>query len=114
MSISLLVTLIIVVAAVLAAFLAIRAGYIAQVSRVLLYLVARAESLYGSKTGTLKFSAVSNWLYAQLPPFISLFLPAEIIDDQIELAVDKLKQYLSANANAAALIVSATNEEAAK
>ena len=72
---------------------------------MLLYLVSEAEAEYGAKTGTLKYSAVSTWLYERIPFGANLFLTPKMIDKLIETAVDEMKSYLDKNANARSVIL---------
>ncbi len=53
-----------------------------------------AEKEFGAGTGILKYSAVSTWLYDKLPNLAKILLTKKQIDEIIEFAVDKMKEYL--------------------
>jgi hypothetical protein len=75
----------------------VRKGYESKVKEMLLYLVCKAEELYGSGTGELKYSAVVTWVYEKLPPIMRLLFTTKQIDCYIEAAVLQMKEYLSKN-----------------
>lgn len=75
----------------------VRRGYESKVKEMLLYLVCKAEELYGSGTGELKYSAVVTWVYEKLPPIMRLLFTTRQIDQYIEAAVLQMKEYLSQN-----------------
>lgn len=75
----------------------LRKGYESKVKEMLFYLVCKAEELYGSGTGELKYSAVVTWIYEQLPPIMKLLFTTKQIDQYIEAAVLQMKEYLSKN-----------------
>lgn len=75
----------------------VRRGYESKVKEMLLYLVCKAEELYGSGTGELKYSAVVTWVYEKLPPIMRLLFTTKQIDCYIEAAVLQMKEYLSKN-----------------
>lgn len=75
----------------------VRRGYENKVKEMLLYLVCKAEELYGSGTGELKYSAVVTWVYEKLPPIMRLLFTTKQIDQYIEAAVLQMKEYLSKN-----------------
>ena len=55
--------MIFIVLVLVAIIVAIRMGYIKQVKQGLLYLVCKAEEIYGGGTGTLKYAYVANEIY---------------------------------------------------
>ena len=75
----------------------VRKGYEGKVKEMLFYLVCKAEELYGSGTGELKYSAVVTWVYEKLPPIMRLLFTTKQIDQYIEAAVLQMKEYLSKN-----------------
>ena len=77
--------------------LLVRKGYESKVKEMLFYLVCKAEELYGSGTGELKYSAVVTWIYEKLPPIVKLLFTTKQIDGYIEAAVLQMKEYLSKN-----------------
>lgn len=66
-----------------------------QAADMLLYLVVTAENEFGAKTGDIKYSAVTSWLYEQLPTMARIFLTRKMIDTLIEDAVQYMKKYLA-------------------
>lgn len=85
---------------VVACVLLIKKGYEGKVKQMLFYLVCKAEELYGSGTGELKYSAVVTWVYDRLPFIIKLLFTTKQIDRYIESAVLQMKEYLSNNQQA--------------
>ena len=98
------IALVLIIATVL--IIAIRKGYIAQIKTGLLYLVSKAEQLYGGGTGELKYSAVSEWVYQKIPPYLKPFITVKLIGSLIEDAVLQMKAYLTINESANKLITS--------
>lgn len=84
----------------------LRKGYESKVKEMLFYLVCKAEELYGSGTGELKYAAVVTWIYEQLPPIMKLLFTTKQIDAYIEAAVLQMKEYLSNNNQAKCRITS--------
>ena len=99
-----IVAIIVALLVILVLVLLWRNGYKEQVAQILLYLVTQAEMQFGGGTGTLKFAAVSTWIYEKLPWFIKIFFSKTQIDLMIEEAVTAMKGYLEENAKAKALI----------
>lgn len=89
---------------ILALILLLQTKYKKQAAEVLLYLVTRAEQQLGGGTGQLKYSAVTMWLYEQLPSLARLLLPARVIDGMIEDAVERMKMYLEENEKAKMIV----------
>lgn len=98
-----------VVIVLIGVILGIRCGYIKQVKQGLLYLVCKAEEIYGGGTGTLKYAYVANEIYKILPSLARLFISVDTIDDLIETAVDEMKKYLAENEKAKAVILEKKN-----
>lgn len=86
----------------------VRKGYESKVKEMLFYLVCKAEELYGSGTGELKYAAVVTWIYEQLPPIMKLLFTTKQIDAYIEATVLQMKEYLSKN-NQAKCRITATS-----
>lgn len=84
----------------------VKRGATSYVKQMLFYLVTKAEAEYGSGTGDLKYAAVTTWLYERMPAIIKFFFTAKQIDAMIEAAVQQMKEYLSTNESAKALVVS--------
>lgn len=96
------ITVIIFIVAIL--FL-IKRGATKQVNAMLFYLVTEAEKEFGGGTGTLKYSAVTTWLYERLPAILKILFTEKQIDRMIENAVVDMKKYLEKNSKARVLIL---------
>lgn len=83
----------------------IKRGATKQVNEILFYLVTEAEREFGNGTGSLKYAAVTTWLYERLPSVIKILFTSKQIDLMIEKAVKEMKDYLDTNSNAKLLIV---------
>lgn len=84
----------------------IKRGATKQVNEILFYLVTEAEATFGSGTGELKYAAVVAWLYEKLPTIIKILFTEKQIDNLIENAVSRMKEYLATNEKAKLLILS--------
>lgn len=82
-----------------------RRGAKKKVYEILFYLVILAEEEFGSGTGQLKFAAVTTWIYDKLPAITKLLFTTKQIDNMIEEAVNKMKEYLESNSQAKILIL---------
>ena len=63
--------------------------------KVAFYLVVQAEEKFGTGTGHIKYVWVVEQIEKYLPPVFKKLLSSEDIDNAIEFAVYKLKQYLA-------------------
>lgn len=102
----LVVILLIVVLIVL-----VKKGYVKYAKQICFYLVCEAEAQFGSGTGTLKYAAVTSWLYDRLPAICKFIFTEKQIDKFIEDAVVQMKDWLSANDKANNLINPLSNLE---
>lgn len=84
--------------------LLVRKGYVKYAKKICFYLVCKAESQYSGGTGTLKYNAVTSWLYDKLPAICKFFFTEKQIDKLIEESVAQMKEWLSDNENAKNLI----------
>lgn len=84
------VLLFIVVLAIL-----VKKGYSKYAKQICFYLVCEAEKEFGNSTGTLKYAAVTSWLYDKLPLICKLFFTEKQIDIMIEDAVFQMKNWLN-------------------
>lgn len=84
--------------------LLIKKGYEGKVEQMLFYLVCKAEEIYGSGTGDLKYSAVVTWIYDRLPTIVKILFSTRQIDKYIEAAVLQMKEYLAKNTQAQARV----------
>ncbi len=95
--------LFVIVAALILIFL-YRKGAKKKVFEMLFYLVTIAEEEFGGGTGQLKFAAVTTWIYDRLPAITKILFTAKQIDNMIEEAVERMKEYLKTNEQARNLI----------
>lgn len=70
-----------------------------QLARIALYLVAKAEKEFGSKTGEIKYAVVVAELYKYIPMILRPFISEVVLGNIIETAVMKLKEILKNGAN---------------
>ena len=98
-------SILVVILFVLFLLVLIRRGATKQVREILFYLVTKAEAEFGRGTGELKFAAVTTWIYERLPAIVRLLFTTKEIDNLIEEAVQKMKEYLESNKKAKALIL---------
>ena len=78
--------------------------------QICFYLVCTAEKQFGSGTGTLKYAAVTAWLYERLPLICKLFFTEKQIDNLIETSVQKMKEWLSNNDKAVEALIEKEND----
>lgn len=94
-----LTALVLIVAALL--YFAAKHGYKGEMYAILYRLVYRAELLFeGSGRGAEKKAWVVEHIHAQLPKWAKLLISEADIDNLIELAVEKLKEFLAAKTSA--------------
>lgn len=98
-------SILVVILFVLFLLVLIRRGATKQVREILFYLVTEAEAQFGNGTGQLKYAAVVAWLYEKLPTIIKILFTEKQIDNLIEEAVTRMKNYLNANNSAKLLIL---------
>ena len=91
--------------AIIALIFLYRRGAKKKVFEILFYLVTVAEEEFGGGTGQLKFAAVTTWIYERLPAITKLLFTAKQIDNMIEGAVERMKEYLESNSKARILIM---------
>lgn len=106
-----IITAVLFVALIVVLWFAWRGKYRDKAKQMLLSLVIAAEEKYGGGTGELKFAYVAERLYEVMPGIFQVFFTAEDIAGWIEEAVAKMKEYLSENAQAAALVAGRGNNE---
>lgn len=94
-----------VLVSIIALIFLYRRGAKKKVYEILFYLVTLAEEEFGSGTGQLKFAAVTTWIYDKLPAITKLLFTTKQIDNMIEEAVKKMKEYLESNSQAKILIL---------
>lgn len=94
-----------VLVAIAALIILYRRGAKKEVFEILFYLVTTAEEEFGSGTGELKFAAVTTWIYERLPAITKLLFTSKQIDNMIEDAVQRMKEYLESNSKAKILIM---------
>lgn len=92
-------------------YFAAKGKYRKVAKQILLSLVVTAEKQFGGGTGAIKYSYVSEKLYEKMPNVIQLMFSANDIANMIEDAVDKMKEFLADNPEAASTITGAPNIE---
>ena len=101
----------------------IKRGETKILKNILFKLVTQAEREFGSGTGTLKYAAVSDWLYQRMPAVLKFLFTEKDIDSMIESVLaeakakwgtnDNVKQYIE-EGELARQIVAYTVEENAR
>lgn len=89
----------------------VKLGYTSKVKTMMFYLVCKAEIVYGSGTGNLKYSQVTCWIYERLPKIIQIIFTQKEIDKLLESAVQDMKTWLSKNDKAREYIENAVTKE---
>lgn len=89
---------------VVVAFLAlvvvlIKRGETKILKQILFNLVTQAEKQFGSGTGSLKYAAVSDWIYQRIPAVLKLLFTSSDIEKMIEAALEEAKKAWGANEN---------------
>ena len=77
----------------------IRRGETKVLKNILFSLVTQAEKQFGGGTGSLKFAAVSDWIYQRIPAVLKLLFTAKDIEKMIESVLEEAKQAWGANEN---------------
>lgn len=89
----------------------IKRGYSNKVKAMMFYLVCKAEIIYGSGTGELKYSQVVLWIYENLPKIMQILFTQKEIDQLVEDAVQAMKTWLTENEKAKVYIESSYGDE---
>lgn len=97
-------SVLVVILFIVAMVILVKRGYNKYVKQICFYLVCEAEAQFGGGTGSLKYAAVTSWLYDRLPAVCKFFFTEKQIDKLIEDAVSKMKNWLSLNDKAKILI----------
>lgn len=89
---------------VIVAFLAlvvvlIKRGETKILKQILFNLVTQAEKQFGSGTGSLKYTAVADWIYQRIPAVLKLLFTSSDIEKMIEAALEEAKKAWGANEN---------------
>ena len=89
---------------VVVAFLAvvvvlIKRGETKILKQILFNLVTQAEKQFGSGTGSLKYTAVADWIYQRIPAVLKLLFTSSDIEKMIEAALEEAKKAWGANEN---------------
>ncbi len=88
--ISIIVALVFTLSAIIVA--AMRGEFSARAKKILIGLVAEAESFFGGGTGKIKFSSVFGRLYETMPDLFGLLFSEKTVADWIEEAVSSLEE----------------------
>lgn len=91
---------VLVVVAFLALVVAlIKRGETKILKQILFNLVTQAEKQFGSGTGSLKYAAVTDWIYQRIPAVLKLLFTSSDIEKMIEAALEEAKKAWGANEN---------------
>ena len=77
----------------------IKRGETKILKNILFKLVTQAEREFGSGTGTLKYAAVSDWLYQRMPAVLKFLFTEKDIDNMIESVLAEAKAKWGTNDN---------------
>ena len=77
----------------------IKRGETKILKNILFKLVTQAEREFGSGTGTLKYAAVSDWLYQRMPAVLKFLFTEKDIDSMIESVLAEAKAKWGTNDN---------------
>ncbi len=77
----------------------IKRGETKILKNILFKLVTQAEREFGSGTGTLKYAAVSDWLYQRMPAVLKFLFTEKDIDNMIEAVLAEAKEKWGTNDN---------------
>ena len=100
---SILIVLAVLVVATILFFIA-KGKYRKVAKQILLSLVIAAEQRFGGGTGEIKFSYVAEKLHEKMPFVVQILFTEKDIAKMIEDAVDKMKEILANNPEAAIAI----------
>lgn len=88
----------------------IKRGETKVLKKILFNLVAQAEKQFGSGTGTLKFAAVTDWIYQRIPAILKLLFTEKDISNLIETVLEEAKKAWGTNENIQEYIEAAEGE----
>ena len=92
-------SVLVVVAFLAAVVVLIKRGETKILKQILFNLVTQAEKQFGSGTGSLKYSAVADWIYQRIPAVLKLLFTSSDIEKMIEAALEEAKKAWGANEN---------------
>ncbi len=78
--------------------------------QILYALAIEAERLYGSKTGQAKKKQVVAWFYERYK-WLALFVSRDKVEEYIDVAVDKLNEWMKSNPTGAANLLGVASED---
>lgn len=87
----------------------IKHGETQILKQILFNLVTQAEKQFGSGTGSLKYAAVSDWIYQRIPSVLKLLFSAKDIESMIESVLEEAKHAWGTNENLKTYIESDSN-----
>lgn len=100
----------------------IKRGETKILKNILFKLVTQAEREFGNGTGTLKYAAVSDWLYQRMPAVLKFLFTEKDIDSMIETVLaeakakwgtnDNVKQYIEGGEFARQIVAYTVEENA--
>lgn len=107
-------SVLVVIAFIVLVIVLIKRGETKILKQILFNLVTQAEKQFGSGTGTLKFAAVSDWIYQRIPAILKLLFTEEDISNLIETVLTEAKKVWGTNENIKEYIEAAKDEEPAR
>lgn len=107
-------SILIVLLFIVALIIMVKKGYTKYAKQICFYLVCEAEAKFGGGTGTLKYAAVTSWLYDKLPAVCKFFFTEKQIDKLIEDAVSLMKDWLVSDDKANTLITQTLSPDITK
>ncbi len=90
-----MVDIILILLLVASGLILYKRGHHELVKKIVFSLVVEAEKKLGSGTGRLKYDMVLEGLYKRLPWILRVIYTQQQLDDLIEDAVGRLKEFLS-------------------
>ena len=100
---SIIFTAVVLIVATVLYFVA-KGKYRKIAKQILLSLVVVAEKKFGSGTGEIKYACVVDTFYTRMPVIVQILFTEKDLSNMIEQAVDKMKEILADNPDAAGAI----------
>lgn len=88
-------SILVVLAVIIGLIALVKRNEVDKAKEMLLFMVLKAEALFGGGTGDIKYSFVQDILYDKLPAIVQVFFTAKQIDKMVENAVEEMKILLS-------------------
>lgn len=92
-------SVLVVLAFIIFVIVLIKRGETKILKQILFNLVTQAEKQFGSGTGSLKFAAVSDWIYQRIPTILKFLFTEKDIASLIETVLTEAKKAWGTNDN---------------